>query len=102
LPEGAPALSGYRKSKTTPTNVEFHGFCGILLVGTSIAINSWYIIDNATDYRQTAKTYSNATSMFRLLRLAWISMVNLFAYWLAVICINVTCNAHMKSERENH
>jgi hypothetical protein len=70
LPEGAPALSGPKKSKTPPTYVQFHGFCGILLVGTSIAINSWYIIDNATDYRQTAKMYSNAASMFRLLKLA--------------------------------
>jgi hypothetical protein len=27
---------------------------------------------------------------------------NLFAYWLAVICMHVTCNAHMKSQRQNH
>jgi hypothetical protein len=64
LPEGAPALSGHKKSKTPPTYVQFHGFCGILLVGISIAINSWYIIDISTDYRITAKTYSNAASMF--------------------------------------
>jgi hypothetical protein len=71
LPEGAPALSGHKKSKTPPTYVQFHGFCGILLVGISIAINNWHIIDNATDYRQTAMTYSNAASIFELLKLAW-------------------------------
>jgi hypothetical protein len=39
LPEGAPALSGPKKSKTPPTYVQFHGSCGILLVGTSTAVD---------------------------------------------------------------